>query len=319
MSLINITMKLKSLDIGRLTTKNNLFFAPMAGFSDYAFRSLAARLGAGMCVTEMVSAKGLYYNNENTKDLLFIHPSEGCVSVQIFGSDPKIMRFACESEYLKEFDVVDINMGCPVHKIYSNGEGSRLMEDMPLAEKIVSECVKSGKTITVKFRAGIYENNLCAVEFAKRLEGAGASLITLHGRTKEGLYSGKVHFDEIERVKKSVKIPVIANGGIFTLSDANEMMDKTGADGVAIARGGVFNPLLFSEISGESSNFTIKDCAFYLIDLRKQNFSDKNVAHGLRKTLVQLLKGVRGAKDAKLKIFNAESTNELKEILNEVL
>ena len=124
---------------------------------------------------------------------------------------------------------------------------------------------------------------------------------------------------KIERVKKSVKIPVIANGGIFTLSDANEMMDKTGADGVAIARGGVFNPLLFSEISGESSNFTIKDCAFYLIDLRKQNFSDKNVAHGLRKTLVQLLKGVRGAKDAKLKIFNAESTNELKEILNEVL
>ncbi len=312
-------MKLKSLDIGRLTTKNNVFFAPMAGFSDYAFRALATKLGAGFCVTEMVSAKGLYYNSENTKDLLYVHKDEGPVSVQIFGSDPSIMRFACESEYLKDFEVIDINMGCPVNKIYSNGEGSRLMENMPLAEKIVSECVKSGKTITVKFRAGIRENNLKAVEFAKRLEGAGASLITVHGRTKEGLYSGKVHFDEIARVKNAVKIPVIANGGIFSLNDANYMLEQTGADGIAIARGGVFNPLLFSEISGESTNFTIKDCAFYLIDLRTENFEDRAVAHGLRKTLVQLLKGVRGAKDAKLKIFSAESTMELKEIINSVL
>lgn len=312
-------MKLKSLDIGRLTTKNNIFFAPMAGFSDYAFRSLASKLGAGFCVTEMVSAKGLYYNSENTKDLLYIHPNEGPVSVQIFGSDPKIMRFACESEYLKHFDVVDINMGCPVNKIYSNGEGSKLMENPDLAEKIVSECVKSGKTITVKFRAGIYEKQLLALDFAKRLEGAGASLITVHGRTKEGLYSGKVHFDEIEKVKNAVKVPVIANGGIFTVEDANEMILKTGADGVAIARGGVFNPLLFSELSGENTNFTLKDCAFYLIDLRKENFNDKNVAHGLRKTLVQLLKGARGAKEAKLKIFSAESTDELKDILNQVI
>ena len=118
-------MKLKSLDIGRLTTKNNVFFAPMAGFSDYAFRALATKLGAGFCVTEMVSAKGLYYNSENTKDLLYVHKDEGPVSVQIFGSDPSIMRFACESEYLKNFEVIDINMGCPVNKIYSNGEGSR--------------------------------------------------------------------------------------------------------------------------------------------------------------------------------------------------
>ncbi len=311
-------MKLKSVDIGRLTAQNNIMLAPMAGYTDYAFRSLAYLLGAGVCVTEMVSAKGLIYKNEKTRELLYKANNEGFTVVQLFGSEPDIMRRACESEYLIGFDVVDINMGCPVNKIYGNGEGSKLMEDPLLAEEIVKSCVRSGKIITVKFRAGIKEEKLLAVDFAKRMEQAGASLITIHGRTKEGLYSGKVHFDEIERVKNSVKIPVFANGGVFTEKDAEEIMNKTGADGVGLARGALFDPLLFSRLSQTKTDMSLKDCAFYLMDLRKEREDDRAIAHAMRKFCVGFLKGVRGGKEAKLKIFQAESTDEIKEILNSV-
>lgn len=312
-------MKLKSLNIGRLTIYNNIVLAPMAGYTDYAFRSLATTLGAGLCVTEMVSAKGLIYKNENTRELLTLAKNEQNTAVQLFGREPDILRRACESEYLNPFEIVDINMGCPVTKIYSNGEGSRLMEEPDLAERIVKECVKSGKIITVKFRAGIVDDNLLALDFAKRMEQAGASLITIHGRTKVGLYSGKVHFDEIARVKKAVQIPVIANGGIFTEEDANYMLEATGADGVGLARGCLSNPLLFATLSGTKTSMSIKDCVFYLMDLRKQNSSDVAVAHAMRTFCAQMLKGVRGGKEAKLKIFQAESTEEIKQILNAVM
>lgn len=311
-------MKLKSLDIGRLTLRNNIFVSPMAGYTDYAFRALCYKLGAGACVTEMVSAKGLIYKNENTEFLLRRDKEEKVSIAQIFGCDPDIMCMACESEALKPFDIIDINMGCPVNKIYSNGEGSRLMEKPDLAEKIVKSCCNSGKTITVKFRTGIRDNELIAADFGKRMEQAGAKLITVHGRTKEGMYSGKVHYDEIAKLKKSVQIPVIANGGIFTASDADKMIELTGADGVGLARGVIFDPLLISGITGVQTDMTVKDCAFYLMDKRREFMPDKLVAHAMRKTLAGLLKGVRGGKNAKLKIFAAESTDELKQILNEV-
>lgn len=312
-------MKLKSLDIGRLTAQNNLVLAPMAGYTDFAFRSLCFSLGAGLCVTEMVSAKGLIYKNENTKDLLTKAKNEKLLAVQLFGREPDILRRACESEELSGFEMVDINMGCPVNKIYSNGEGSKLMEEPELAEAIVKECVKSGKVITVKFRAGIKEDNLLAVDFAKRMEQAGASLVTVHGRTREGMYSGPVHYGEIAKIKQSVKIPVIANGGIFTVEDAENMMELTGADGVGLARGALSDPLLFAKLSNTQTNMSIKDCAFYLMDLRTQRESDILVAHAMRKFCVQLLKGVRGAREAKLKIFEADTTQEIKDILSSVL
>ena len=312
-------MKLKSLDIGRLSTKNNILLAPMAGYTDFAFRSLCAHLGAGITVTEMVSAKGLIYKNENTRELLTTAPNEEMAVVQLFGREPDILRRACESEYLQKFDIVDINMGCPVKKIYGNGEGSRLMEEPEVAQNIVKECVKSGKIITVKFRAGITDDNLLARDFAVRMEDAGASLVTVHGRTKVGLYSGKVHFDEIARVKKSVKIPVIANGGIFSEEDADYILEQTGADGVGLARGVLSDPLLIARLAKKESNMTVKDCAFYLMDLRKQSAKDKEVAHAMRTFCAQMLKGVRGGKEAKLKIFKADSTDEIKEILNGVM
>lgn len=312
-------MKLRSLDIGRLTAQNNIIAAPMAGYTDFAFRALLSRLGVGLTVTEMVSCKGLIYNNEHTRDLLYRNEEEGLSAVQIFGSDKDIMRQACESEDLKDFDIVDINMGCPVAKIYNNGEGSRLMEEPEKAEAIVRNCVKSGKIITVKFRAGLKEDRLLAADFAKRMEDAGASLVCIHGRTREGMYSGKIHYDEIAKAKASVKIPVIANGGLFTVEDCDIMLDRTGADGVAIARGGLFNPLLFSELCMTNSKMSLKDCAFYLMDLRLTRLPDVVVAHGMRKFCAQLLKGMRGGKEAKLKIFEAQSTSEIKDILNGIL
>ena len=312
-------MKLKSLDIGRLSTKNNLFFAPMAGYSDYAFRGLCSVLGAGVVVTEMVSAKGLMYKNENTSALLEKSPDENLTIAQIFGHEPDVMRAACDSEFLKDYPIIDVNMGCPVNKIYGNGEGSKLMETPDLAEKIISECSKSGKTITVKFRAGIRENKLIAADFAKMAEQAGAKLITIHGRTKEGMYSGPVHFDEIARAKVAVSVPVIANGGIFTPADADEMIEKTGADGVAVARGALFDPLIFSRISGNETNFSLVDCVEYLIEKRKLTQPDVIVAHALRKFVAQLFKGVRGGKEAKLKIFAAESTAEILTVCREYL
>ncbi len=312
-------MKLKSLDIGRLSTKNNIFFAPMAGYSDYAFRGLCARLGAGVTVTEMVSAKGLIYKNENTSCLLQISPDENLSIAQLFGHEPEVLRAACESEFLDPFDIVDINMGCPVNKIYGNGEGSKLMENPELAEKIIKECVKSGKIITVKFRAGLHDNQLIAADFAKRAEQAGAKLVTIHGRTRDGMYSGEVHYDEIAKAKSSVGIPVIANGGIFTETDADLMIERTGADGVAIARGALFDPLLFARLSGTKTNFSLVDCVDYLIEKRLLTEPDVIVAHALRKFVANLFKGVRGGKEAKLKVFSAESTAEIEQICHEVL
>ena len=235
-------MKLAPIKIGDIVVENNVFLAPLAGYTNYPFRRLCKGYGAGLCYTEMVSAKGLKYGNENTQELLYTDENEGLTAAQIFGNDPEIMRLACEHEALKPFPIVDINMGCPVPKIYKNGEGSALLENPVLAEKIVKECVKSGKIITVKMRIGITEDKLITTEFAKRMEGAGASLITVHGRTKDKVYAGEVQYEEIAAAKKAVKIPVIANGGVFSNADAERLLGETGADGIMVARAALFNP-----------------------------------------------------------------------------
>ena len=177
-------MKQKNIKIGKFTTENNVFFAPLAGFSDFAMRSICISYGAGLTFTEMVSCKGLLFDNENTKSLLRSSPDEKIKCVQIFGNDPEIMRRALESEQLAPFDVADINFGCPMPKIFNNGEGSALMEKPALAEKIVSECKKSGKAITCKIRTGIKDSDPLAVDFAKAIEQGGADMITVHGRSR---------------------------------------------------------------------------------------------------------------------------------------
>ncbi len=307
-------MKLKSLDIGRLTIKNNLLLAPLAGFSDFAFRSVCLSLGAGLCFSEMVSAKGLTYNNENTKELLKTAPCEDVKAVQLFGSEPEIMEAACNHSALGKFDIVDINMGCPVPKVFNNGEGSALLENPDLTGRIVEACVKSGKVITVKIRLGVKRGENRAVEIAKACQQGGASMITVHGRYREDYYGGEVDYDSIAKVVESVKIPVIANGNIFSKEDAETVMEKTGAAGLMLARGALNKPWLFSEIAGKTVHDK-KSVVKRHIDLLLEEYPDEYVAINMRKQMAQYLLGVKDAKKYKARAFQATTTRELKSII----
>ena len=311
-------MNLKPIELNGIELKNNVFVAPLAGFSDFAFRYLCLSCGSSLAFTEMVSAKGLYYNSQASKELLYVKGG-GENAVQLFGNDAFFIQSAVESEYLAPFKIVDINMGCPVPKIYNNGEGSYLMTDFKKAEKVVSAVVKGGKIATVKMRLGVKKGEFLAEELCKRLEGAGASLITVHGRYREDYYSGEIDYLAIEKVKNAVKIPIIANGGIFTSSDAETVMDKTGADGVMIARGAFYNPFLISELTKTPSKLTLKDFIFLHIDILKEKFSDEHVAVIFRKMMPLYLKNVKCDKKIKAEFTRLSETSKIKSLLNEIL
>lgn len=313
-----MAMKIKSVDIGRLSTKNNIFLAPLAGFTDFSLRSICYDLGAGLCFTEMVSAKGLTYNNQNTKELLLTADNEYIKAVQLFGSEPDILRRACESRDLEKFDIVDINMGCPVPKVFNNGEGSKLLDNIPLAQSIVKECVKSGKIITVKMRLGTQRPNFAALDLAKAVEQAGASMVTVHGRYRDDYYRGEIDYDKIAQIKGALKIPVIANGNLFSVKDAELCLDKTGADGVMLARGALSKPWLFSEIQGIPVE-NKKEVINRHIDLLLTKYSDQRVAVILRKQMALYVLGQRDAKKYKQQAFEATSTKELKQIINNLV
>lgn len=243
------------LKIGNVTLENNVVLAPMAGVTDLPFRLLCKEMGAGLICMEMVSAKAIFYNNKNTYDLLRIHEKERPVSLQFFGSDPKIMAEMAKKIEEMPFAILDINMGCPVPKVVNNHEGSALMKDPDLAEEIVRNVVKAiQKPVTVKIRKGFDEEHINAVEMAKRMEDAGASAIAVHGRTREQYYSGKADWDIIRQVKEAVTIPVIGNGDVFTPEDGKRMLMETGCDGIMVGRGARGNPWIFREINGFLEN-----------------------------------------------------------------
>ena len=310
-------MRLTPITVENITIKNNVFLAPLAGYTNYAFRRLCKDYGAGLCYTEMVSAKGLKYGSENTKELLYTDENEGVCAAQIFGSEPDTMRAACEHEKLAPFPIVDINMGCPVPKIYKNGEGSALLENPLLAEKIVKECQKSGKIITVKFRIGVRENEYVTEEFAKRMAGAGASLITIHGRTRDKMYAGEVHFDEIAAAKKAVKIPVIANGGVFSNADAEKLMEETGADGVMIARAALFDPQVLCDLTGKARESKLSIFEKQL-KWTGQVLGERFTTVFMRKMAAFYVKGERGAAAFKERLFKATSPSEVLAIAKEI-
>lgn len=237
------------LKIGSVTLKNNIILAPMAGVTDLPFRYLCKKQGAGLVCMEMVSAKAILYHNRNTEDLMRTLPEEAPVSLQLFGSDPEIMGAIAAQIQERPFDILDINMGCPVPKVVNNGEGSALMRDPELAEKIIRSVVRaSEKPVTVKIRKGFDEAHVNAVEIAKRAEEAGACAIAVHGRTRDQFYAGKADWEIIARVKESVSIPVIGNGDVGSAESAEKMLCETGCDGVMIGRAARGNPWIFREI-----------------------------------------------------------------------
>ena len=240
---------MKQLKIGNVTLPNRYILGPMAGVTDLPFRVLCKEQGAGLLCMEMVSAKAILYNNKNTESLLEIHPDEQPVSLQFFGSDPKIMSEMAKRVEERPFDIMDINMGCPVPKVVRNGEGSALMKNPKLVYEIVSAMVKAiDKPVTVKIRKGFDDSCINAVEIAKIIEEAGAAAVAVHGRTREQYYSGKADWEIIAKVKDTVSIPVIGNGDIFTPEDAKNMMEQTNCDGVMIGRGAQGNPWIFHQI-----------------------------------------------------------------------
>ena len=241
-------MYLKKLKIGNVELENNILLAPIAGITDLPFRNIAKKQGTGLVYTEMVSSKAIFHNDEKTKKLLNMQGEERPVAVQIFGSDVESMVYA--AKYVEPLaDIIDINMGCPAPKVVKNGDGSKLLLNLDLAEEIIKNVVENvNKPVTVKMRKGWNNSNIVAVEAAKRFEKAGASAITIHGRTREEYYSGNCDLDIIKQVKEAVNIPVIGNGDIRDVSSAIKMFEYTGVDGIMIGRATLGNPWIFKEI-----------------------------------------------------------------------
>ncbi len=238
-----------SLKIGNVLLENNLILAPMAGVTDLPFRLLCKEQGAGLICTEMVSAKAIYFKNKNTESLMEIDERERPVSLQLFGSEPDLMAEIARQIEPRNFDILDINMGCPVPKVVNNGEGSALMKNPKLVHEIVSKVSKAiQKPVTVKIRKGFTEDSVNAVEIAKILEDAGAAAVAVHGRTREQYYSGQADWEIIRKVKEAVSIPVIGNGDVDSPLKAEALVKETGCDGIMIGRAVQGNPWLFSRI-----------------------------------------------------------------------
>ncbi len=289
---------------------SDLFFAPIAGYSDSGLRSLCFRYGAGLCFTEMVSAKGLYYKNENTASLLYVAPDESNTAVQLFGSEPEIFAEVVRYPVLSKFSHIDVNMGCPVRKITSNNEGSALLRNPELIYKIV-KAVKdsSGKTVSVKMRTGI-DGKSCVTECALAAQEGGVDLVTVHGRTKEQLYGGKCDFETIAHVKQTLRVPVCGNGDV-TDRDSYLRMKETGVDYVMIARGALGKPYVFSEILGKEYTYERNEAILFHIGRLCEYLSENTVMNVMKKQIACYLHGSRGAKQLKEQAFSAHSLKEL--------
>lgn len=309
-------MEIKQIRLGNLRLASNVLMAPLAGYTCFPFRRLAYSLGAGLCFTEMVSANALKYQDRATNRLLFSPEfGEPIRAVQLLGGVPSVMEQMAASELLQDFDIIDINMGCPVPNVFKSGEGSALMLDLPRASAIIRGCKKSGKIVTVKCRTGIQENHMFTAEFARMCEASGADMITIHARSRSMMYSGTPHYEEIEQAKAAVSIPVIANGGIFSAKDADRVIEETGADGVMIGRYALENPFIFRELTGNYLRWNLLDLLLYEMKLTSEHYDETFTIQHMRKMAAYAMKKRKGTKKYKEKLYRAGSLEELEEML----
>ncbi len=335
-----------SIKIGGIRLESGLFLAPMAGFTDYSFRKICRERGAEYTVSEMVSAKALCYEQLSKKNplsasktapLAAVRAEENPMAIQLFGSEPEFVAEAAAMIEAREYRgcvseaspvAIDINMGCPMHKIVGNGEGSALMRDPVRAAKIVEETVKRLKhtPVTVKIRAGWDNENKNAAEVAKRVEAAGASLICVHSRTREQMYNPGIDIGIIADVKRSVKIPVIGNGDVYNTDDAINMLNVTECDGLMIGRGALGNPWIFGEIAAKIKNEDFQvptvgerlDTCLEHVRLIRANKGEHTAAAEIKKHAALYIKGIRSAASLRDRIMKTSSTEEIEAIINEL-
>lgn len=313
------------MKIGNVNLSNPYILAPMAGVTDLPFRILCMEQGAGLVCMEMISAKALQYKNKNTKVLLSIHPKEYPVSLQLFGAEPKIISEQAKRIEELPFQILDINMGCPVPKVVKNGEGSALMKNPKLVYTIVRETVKAiHKPVTVKIRKGFDNNSVNAVEIARTVEEAGGAAVAVHGRTREEYYSGKADWEIIRQVKEAVSIPVIGNGDVDSCEKAAAMMRETGCDGVMVGRGAQGNPWIFAElleydrsgiVSERPDMAVIRETMLRHARLQLKFKGEYIGIREMRKHVAWYTKGMKGAAKLRAWINQIESYQELEELL----
>lgn len=314
-----------SLIIGDVKLSNPLILAPMAGVTDLPFRLLCKEQGVGLVCMEMISAKAIAFRNRNTKKLMQIHPKERPVSLQLFGSDPEIISEIAREIEEEPFDILDINMGCPVPKIVGNGEGASLMKNPKLVEQIISKTVKAvKKPVTVKFRKGFDDGHVNAVEIAKIAEASGAAAVTVHGRTREQYYSGKADWNIIRQVKEAVRIPVIGNGDVDSPLKAKELLEKTNCDGIMIGRAARGNPWLFHQIQAyletgmEEPRPSVEEVRHMMLHHARMQIEYKGDYTGIRemrKHISWYTAGYPHSARLRAQINSVESFEELEELI----
>ena len=307
----------KPIKIGKVTLKNNLILAPLAGYTDIAFRKIALEEGVGLAITEMVSVKGLLFASSKTEELLALSELEKPSAVQLFGENPEDFKKLSDTNFLDSFDIIDINMGCPMPKITKNGAGSALLGNVVAAAGIVENLRNANKTVTVKVRLGIHEADIDkAIAYCRAMQDAGAYAITVHGRTAKQLYSGLADWDAIGAIAAKMQVPVFGNGDVITPQDALLKLKNYPVSGLMIGRGAIARPDIFKRIQSlaheeEVSYTPLKHIILRHIRYTQSMLPERYANSKLIKHFAYYLKGIPNIKELKMVLLKAKTTQEM--------